>query len=82
MIENAPLECEEVLRHLFDYLDGVVDEGLRQSMGEHLERCRSCFSRAQFETRLREHLRAIGKTAVPEDVEHRLRTLLGTLPEG
>jgi anti-sigma factor (TIGR02949 family) len=76
---NAPLDCEEVLRHLFDYLDGAVDEELRRSMGAHLERCRSCFSRAQFETRLREHLRAIGTTTVPADVERRLRILLGSL---
>ena len=81
MTENVPIDCEEVLRHLFAYLDGEVDDERRREISGHLDRCRSCFSRAQFEVRLREHLRDLGQADVPADVVRRLRTVLDALPE-
>ena len=81
MTENVPIDCEEALRHLFAYLDGEVDDQRQRQIRAHLDRCRSCFSRAQFELRLREHLRDLGRADVPAEVELRLRTVLEALRE-
>ena len=81
MTEIASIDCDEVLRHLFAYLDGEVQGERLEQIRVHLDRCRSCFSRAQFETLLREHLRAIGRADVPAALERRLRSVLDALPE-
>jgi hypothetical protein len=45
-------------------------------MEHHLERCRSCFSRLEFEKRLKVHTAELGQEAVSEDLEQRVRGLL------
>jgi anti-sigma factor (TIGR02949 family) len=36
------LDCEEVWRHLSDYIDGDVDSALRHNMSAHFENCAHC----------------------------------------
>jgi anti-sigma factor (TIGR02949 family) len=74
-----PIDCEEVLRHLFAYLDCELDDERRQVIHAHIEQCRGCFSRAEFEKRLRSHLRDVGRATVPPEVERRVRSLLDGL---
>jgi hypothetical protein len=45
-------------------------------MDHHLERCRSCFSRLEFEKRLKAHTADLGHEPVSEDLERRVRALL------
>ena len=79
MSGKPPIECEEVLRHLFAYIDGELDADLEHEINGHLELCRSCFSRAEFERRLKQHLREVGQTSVPSEFEQRMRTLMDQL---
>jgi HAD superfamily hydrolase (TIGR01509 family) len=51
---DRELTCEEVIEQLFDFLDHRLDEAQSAEFHRHLERCRECFSRAEFERRLRE----------------------------
>jgi anti-sigma factor (TIGR02949 family) len=81
MSGNAPIDCEEVLRHLFAYLDGELEDGRQQQIRAHLELCRGCFSRMEFESRLKAHLRDAGRIIVPPEVERRVRSVLDELPE-
>lgn len=71
--------CEEVLRQLFTYLDNQLGRLKHREIERHLEACRSCFSRAEFERRLRDHLRAVGQSPVPPSLERRVKTLLKRL---
>ena len=50
------IECEEALGRLFAFLDHELDDEEREAMQDHLLRCRSCFSRASFERRLKDKL--------------------------
>ncbi len=43
------IKCEEALESLFEYLDGEIDEPRRAAIEKHLEICRACYPRAQFE---------------------------------
>ncbi len=81
MTGNGPIDCEEVLRQLFAYLDGELENERHQQIHAHLERCRACFSRAEFEARLKAHLRDLGRAVVPPEVERRVRSILDELPE-
>jgi hypothetical protein len=45
-------------------------------MDQHLERCRSCFSRVEFEKRLKTYTAEAGREPVPSDLELRIRKVL------
>jgi mycothiol system anti-sigma-R factor len=70
------MECEEVIRLILEYLDGELHEDQHVGVSEHLEECRSCFSRAEFERRLKGHLAELGHESVPMSFEERIRSLI------
>jgi anti-sigma factor (TIGR02949 family) len=70
------MTCEEALRSLAAYLDDELAGDERQNVQRHLDVCRSCYSRAEFERRLKFELRKLGKDEVPVGFEQRVRRLL------
>ena len=70
------MTCEEAMRSLAAYLDDELAVGEQQSVRRHLEVCRGCYSRAEFERRLKFELRKLGKDEVPVGFEQRVRHLL------
>ena len=78
MNEVRTIDCEEALRRLFDYLDAELHSEPRREMDEHLHRCRSCFSRVEFEKRLKAHVGALGSEPVSPELERRIRKILDT----
>ncbi|MBW3628211.1 MAG: zf-HC2 domain-containing protein [Gemmatimonadetes bacterium] len=77
MTEPPAIPCEEVFRRLMVYLDGELAGEEQHQVAAHLARCRSCFSRAEFERRLKGHLAELGRAPVPHSVEERIRALIG-----
>lgn len=76
MNRHFVIDCEEALRRLFEYVDAELADEHRREMDDHLERCRSCFSRVEFERRLKSHLAALGAVDVPPKFERRIRLLI------
>lgn len=70
------MTCEEVLERLLAYLDRELDDRTWAEVEHHLESCRGCFSRAEFERRLKAHVRAAGESAAPESLRARLKHLV------
>jgi anti-sigma factor (TIGR02949 family) len=70
------MNCEEVLGHLFEYLDGELDGATEGEIEHHLERCRGCFSRAEFERRLKRKLSETAETEAPQSLRSRVRALI------
>jgi mycothiol system anti-sigma-R factor len=77
MSHSSALDCEAVLRMIFAYLDGELEGDQPEQVEAHLRRCRSCFSRAEFERRLKSHLAEAGRQEVPAALEQRIRSLIG-----
>lgn len=71
------INCQEALQRLFDYLDHELDAARREEMEQHLKICRACYSRAEFEKRLKLKLAGAGAERPPVEFEHRIRKLLG-----
>lgn len=69
--------CEEALKHLLAYLDQEVGTGTHREVEHHLEICRTCFSRAEFERSLKTRLREAGRGPVRAAFEKRIKTLFG-----
>jgi mycothiol system anti-sigma-R factor len=76
MTEVRVIDCEEALHRLFEYLDAELDRPSQRAIEQHLERCRSCFSRLEFEKRLKGHTSALGTEPVSPQLEARIRRIL------
>lgn len=76
MNEISLINCEEALRRLFDYLDRELDETRCREMEQHLKISRACYSRAEFEKRLKERLPALGSEQAPASFRRRIRQLV------
>jgi anti-sigma factor (TIGR02949 family) len=76
MTEARVIDCEEALHRLFEYLDAELDRQSLRAMEQHLERCRSCFSRVEFEKRLKAHTMELRVEPVSPELEARIRGVL------
>lgn len=68
--------CEDALRLLAAHLDRELDAATRARMVAHLETCRSCYSRAEFEQRLKKSLAELGHEPVRPELSTRVRSLI------
>lgn len=71
--------CEDALRVLAQHLDHELDPNVDRQLLEHLDSCRSCYSRAEFDRRLKAQVRDLGREEVPPTVVDRVHALLQEL---
>jgi mycothiol system anti-sigma-R factor len=76
MSAQSSLTCEEVLKHLFAYIDKELDVETSAEIDRHLEQCRGCFSRADFERKLKAKLAETASSEAPERVRNRVKALI------
>jgi anti-sigma factor (TIGR02949 family) len=70
------IRCEDALRLLAEYLDQELADVYHVEVEQHLSTCRSCYSRAEFERRLKKELSRLRDAEVPDGLERRLRTII------
>ena len=75
MTENE-IDCEQALTQIFEYVDHELAENGRTAMEHHLHTCQSCFSRMEFERRLKEKVGALREEKVSSKVTGRIKGLL------
>ncbi|MGH7618016.1 MAG: zf-HC2 domain-containing protein [Gemmatimonadaceae bacterium] len=73
--------CERVVRQLWPYLDGAVDESARGMIVAHLEACTVCASHFEFAHAFLDAV-ARSRTDVPPDDRLRGRVLTALSAEG
>jgi anti-sigma factor (TIGR02949 family) len=71
-----PISCDDALRRLAAYLDEELHGGAHEEVLRHLEACRSCFSRAEFERRLKGEINRLAREDLSPGFEQRVRRLL------
>ncbi len=76
MPENKNIRCEEVVENLLTFLDGEIKEGQRNLIEQHLEECRSCCSRADFELALRHKVREVATSQPSLRLKQKIRQLI------
>ena len=63
--KTAPMmDCESVVRGLWDFIDAELDAESVAKMKEHLEACGHCRSHADFEQRLVDELAGLRRECV------------------
>lgn len=70
------MSCEEVVRQLVAYLDKDLDAQTSANVERHLESCRGCFDRAEFEKRLKQRVAETGTSSAPESLRARIKSLI------
>lgn len=76
MNHDHDISCEQVIERLFVYLDGELEDVSQETIDRHLAHCRDCFTRAEFEKRLRRRVADSVSTQAPERLRSRVRALL------
>jgi anti-sigma factor (TIGR02949 family) len=64
------------LKRLLAFIDHELPDSEQDSVERHLRTCRSCFSRMEFESRLKQQLSALSTDDVPATSRDRIRNLI------
>lgn len=75
-MSQRELGCEQALQHLFEFIDHELDAEERDAVQHHLFTCRSCYSRAEFERRLKLKLHELQHEKPVAQASERIKRLL------
>lgn len=75
--EHSHLEhdCLEAIDNLYAYLDGELSPEEVEKFENHIDHCRSCFTRKEFESAISKRIRKM-RGQVPDTLQDRLRDLI------
>jgi anti-sigma factor (TIGR02949 family) len=73
------IECEQALAHIFELIDHELKGHEREVMQHHIDTCKSCFSRVEFERRLKSKLKTLRDAQTHDSARKRIEKLLKTL---
>jgi anti-sigma factor (TIGR02949 family) len=74
--DTNDMGCELALKHLLEFIDRELPDTEHESVERHLRTCRSCFSRMEFESRLKQQLSTLSTEDVPAASRDRVRNLI------
>jgi len=75
-MSDKPINCEQALRQVFDFLDRELGEHDHAAMQQHLHTCKSCFSRVEFEKLLKGKVKDLREESPTPAVSARVKDLL------
>lgn len=70
------LDCQAVVDRLFDYIDEELTPENKLALKAHIDLCRQCFDRIEFEVVLREKVKKKTVVMCPEKVRQRIQSIL------
>jgi mycothiol system anti-sigma-R factor len=73
------MDCEQALARIFELVDHELKGEEREAMQHHVDTCKSCFSRVEFERRLKGKLKALREGETSAAARERIEKLLKTL---
>lgn len=68
--------CEKVIQSIWEFLDREIDANGLAELQKHLDLCRSCFTRVEFERSLRESCKAKTAHSCPDKLKVRIRQII------
>ena len=74
-IDPRQIECDEAIRMVLEYLDNELESHTHEVLETHIHKCRSCYSRVEFEKRLKGMVKEVPEFAVPESLKDRIKKL-------
>lgn len=75
-MSKQQIDCELALKKIFEFIDHELGDDERATMQHHLHTCKSCFSRMEFEQRLKQKIGALRDEQPSATVSERINGLL------
>ncbi|MCG6872546.1 MAG: zf-HC2 domain-containing protein [Gammaproteobacteria bacterium] len=76
---SDPIRCEEAIRMMLEFLDSELEQHDHAAMEDHLHQCRGCYSRMEFEKRLKklvgDQAETESKVEAPPDLRGRIKKI-------
>lgn len=69
------LNCDEAIRLLFEFLDNELERHDHAAVEAHLHDCRACFSRMEFDKRLRSLVKGKAAATAPATLRDRVKKI-------
>ena len=79
MKKMPPIDCEQALARIFELIDHELKSEEREAMQHHMDTCKSCFSRVEFERRLKAKLKTLREEQTSAAARERIEELLKAL---
>lgn len=70
------ISCEEAVQRIFPYIDEYLQGTSRRELEHHLETCRHCFDRTEFEKLLKSRLRNLNVRHKPNLLQKRIEEII------
>jgi anti-sigma factor (TIGR02949 family) len=70
------IDCTQALKRLVELVDRELGDEDREVIEQHLQTCRSCLSRAEFERTLKAKLQGLSQSDVPSRTLDRITALV------
>jgi anti-sigma factor (TIGR02949 family) len=70
------MTCEQVLTRVLEFIDREVAEDERAQLERHVAACRGCYSRVEFERRVKARLTDLPAEQAPSTVRDRIARLI------
>jgi anti-sigma factor (TIGR02949 family) len=68
--------CEKVVQGIWEFLDHEMTADTLADVRKHLDLCRSCFSRVEFEELLRKHCREKTNRCCPDKLKLKIQQII------
>jgi anti-sigma factor (TIGR02949 family) len=76
IVSTNEINCEQALKRILEFIDRELSEDERERLERHLQSCRTCFSRVEFERQLKAKLSSLSDNQAPERTRERIKSLL------
>jgi anti-sigma factor (TIGR02949 family) len=70
------MTCEDAIRLIATYIDRELNEVDATQIRAHIDHCKSCYSRVEFEQKLKDQLTRLRSVPVSTELGDRVRVLL------
>ena len=76
---DEDIDCLIAIEQMYAYLDGELSAEDKAKFEQHMQHCRSCYSRRELELELNQRLKQTNSGELPETLQSRLKSLLDKL---
>ena len=73
------ISCEEALKRLFDYIDGFLENKSSEEFENHIEACRGCLKKAEFQLEVKRRLGKLKSKAPSNELNLKINKLINSL---
>ena len=70
------ISCEEAMGIMFEYIDGVLAGKHHSELEQHVETCRGCLKKVEFQLKLKKRLTSVKPVSISKKLSKRLSLIL------